>query len=386
MKSGCGYPGTTDDGLGFMNLSVLRGGLLMDGRRGLIVLLSAWALGIALLGGCGRTSPADFWSWSAQDSTKITALVNAWKDSMMSHFEEDTSLSDVITYIPDTTSKLLHKALRDNPYKQHWFPGTFFRRYDSLHTIVDSITETKDTTVTVTLLEEFVGKAWLRLDSATKYVRNETIGGIVYPVYSSRMMPRDSFMPDSFPQDSVRVAGTAISYLYLEPNDRVNRTEWRMKRMSGGKRYASPDDAGAPFLGALQLVSPGRRDTVVLRPDSLHYGMQRLYPRDSLLTFKAGDSITIILTNAALLGNYYYDPVDIIGFLHIPNPADPTRSIRRNIRTIPAGGTGNTAFTFAASQTGLQTIYVELMPRNVFSEHVENLSSRVWGIPVQVTP
>jgi len=26
MKSGCGYPGTTDDGLGFMNLSVLRGG------------------------------------------------------------------------------------------------------------------------------------------------------------------------------------------------------------------------------------------------------------------------------------------------------------------------------------------------------------------------
>jgi hypothetical protein len=364
----------------------------MHGRRDLILLLAASALCIACFTGCGRTPPAALWSWTAEDSTKVTTLVAAWKDSMKSHFEEDSALSEAVTYLPDTTRKLLRKAVKDNPFKQHWFPRMFYRRFDSLHVVSDSITQTKDTTVTVKLLEYFDGKVYMRLDSATKYLGDSVIGGITYRVYGNssdttgnrfRYMRRDSV----FPQDTlllIPVHGVAESYLYFEPNDKVNRTDWVLKRLSGGKRYASPDEATAPYLGALQLTTPaGRRDTIVLRPDSLHYGMQRLYRRDSLLTYRVGDSISIEIVSGFVLNNYSFDPIDITGFVHLPNPADPERSIRRCISTIPAT-TINT--TFAFSTPGLQFIYIELIPRPVLSERVENFSSRVWGIPIQVTP
>ncbi|MEO0108226.1 MAG: hypothetical protein ABIK62_03525, partial [candidate division WOR-3 bacterium] len=258
-------------------------------RRYVLLLLAVFAVCVFTSTGCGRAPRPDFWSWSAADSAQIVALVSAWKDSLKSHFEEDTALSEYITYVPDTTGKLLRKAVRDNPFKQHWFPRWFVRRFTS-HIIVDSITQTKDTTVTVKLIEHFKGVVEIHPDSATKRLPKDSIvNGVPYPLYGNTsdttgqparrftFMPRDSV----FPQDTailVADSGTSVRYLFLEPTNKATRDKWVLKRISGVGRCAFPDDAQAPFLGGLQLVMRnGRRDTIVLRPDSLHYGAQRLY-------------------------------------------------------------------------------------------------------------
>jgi hypothetical protein len=355
----------------------------MHRRRDLILLLAASAALVVIIQGCGRLPPAAYWSWSAQDSTRVTALINDWKDSLMSHFEDDSALSESVNYVSDTLrSFFLPSALGSNPYKQHWFPSQFYRRFDSLHVMVDSVTQVQDTTVAVTLYEDFAGHVMIHIDSATKYLRDTTIGGFTYPVYTTRYLPRDSV----FPNDTVislAFSGTATRYLFIEPTNKVKRDAWFVKRISGGALYYSPSVASAPFLGSLRLTTAsGVDDTVVLRPDSLHYGIQRLYARDSLLTFKVGDPVTLDWTagGTALLGNYWWDPPDLFGFLYLPNPNDPNHYIRKNIHMSQP----YTTFTF--DSPGLKQIYVEIVPSANLIQFQDNYTSTIWGLPIQVTP
>jgi len=54
---------------------------------------------------------------------------------------------------------------------------------------------------------------------------------------------------------------------------------------------------------------PGGTDTIFLRPDTLHFGMQRFYELDSVPTYHAGDSIRFSpapLTNVGDAADYIY--------------------------------------------------------------------------------
>jgi hypothetical protein len=321
--------------------------------------------------------PPDLWSWNALDSARIDTLVKAWKDSLRSHFEEDTLLSERVHYLPDTTRAALYKSLRENKFRGRFFPRSFYRVTEC--SMSDSANVTKDTSVTVKLIESFVGQLVIRTDSATRWRKETLMGGMPYNVYDSTFSAKDTTLVLVFKASSERT-------LFLEPTEASKLTPgatrtWVLRRISGAARIAAPDDAAAPVLWSVQLVTrAGRRDTFNLRPDSLHFGVQRLYNRDSLLTYSTRDTISVVLIRSSRYtsSGFDWDPADVCIFLHLPAD-DLVHSIRRTLRPIP---NDTTSFRFATP--GLKQIYVELIPRAILTEASPEVISRLWGIPIQI--
>jgi hypothetical protein len=351
---------------------------------GAVVLLA----GVWLLADCGRTPPPEFWTWSADDSTKVRAAVSTWEAKLMSDFADSlvsgpggADTSDLITYIPDTTRKALRQTLRENKYKQRWFPKTFTRTF-TVDSMVDSVWTTKDTTIEVRLREFLTGVATITTDSVARLRNPDTvIGGMHFQVF-------DTFFTYQFPSPestnhetllTVTVNATCDRELFLVPMagdtlDKVHRTDWKVKRISGAGRYYCPDQAGAPFLGVMQFVTNGgRRDTFSLRPDTLHPGVQRLYCPDSLLTYTVGESIQVAMSPTALLGQLWWSPPDIVAFLHLGHQ-------RRNLRIVPP----YTTFAFTAADVGMKQVYIEIVMRDPLTQKSNDFLSCMWAIPMNV--
>ena len=351
-----------------------------SGMRHAVLCAALVAAGLVLVAGCGRLPPESYWSWSTDDSTKVHAIIDTWKASLKSDFADSVGLSEFIDYIPDTTRRALHQSMRENKFKPRWFPKTF-RRAFTVDSMIDSVWTTKDTTVEVRLKEILVGTATITTDSATLLRNPDTvIGGMHFQVF-------DTFFTYQFPAPesvihettlTVPVVATCERELYLEPVSKAGTggvREWVMKRFSGAGRYYCPDVSSAPFLGAIQLVSnTGRRDTFTLRPDTIHRGAQRLYNKDSLLTYTVGESISVVMTAAAFFGQLWWDPPDMVAFLHLGRA-------RRNLRISPQPAT---TFTFGAGDVGMKQIYVEIVRRDPLTEQTDNFTSCMWAIPVTV--
>lgn len=356
-----------------------------DGRI-LTLLLVSGVVGLALLTSCGRMPPPEFWTWSEQDSIKVMNIVAGWKDTLWSWIEEDPAISQPITVIPDTARKVLRKSMREKKLRpaslprSFFFPGAggnFYRVFDSLHTMVESVIVTKDTTVTVKLNEHFAGHMYIVTDSHVRYILDTVINGMPFKLYDSTFSPHVETI-------TVNLHGWSERYLEIEPVDKAKRDQWVVKKVSGGARIGCPDDVTAPFLGGIQLVTTtGRRDTLVLRPDSLHWGIQRLYPRDSLLSYTTRDSITLILSRAVLLNHWYWEPEDVVLFLHLPHPTAPDKSERRLVRA-PIGASPPYQATFRFSTPGLKQIYVEVIPISALTEPNAEFASRLWGITLDI--
>jgi len=330
------------------------------------------AAGIWSLAGCGRNPPAAFWTWSADDSTRVHAAVNTWEAKLMSDFADLADSSDIINYIPDTTKKALRQTLRENRYKHRWFPKTFGRVF-SVDSMVDSAWTTKDTTVEVRLREFLTGVTTITTDSATLLRNPDTvIGGMHFQVYDTFFSPQETTV-------TVNITATCDRELFLVPMagdsiDKVHRTDWVVKRISGAGRYYCPDQATAPYIGIMQFVtSTGRRDTFMLRPDTIHMGVQRLYSPDSLLTYTPGDTIQVVMSPTAIMGLLWWDPPDIVAFLHIGH-------VRRNLTILQP----YTKFAFTAADTGMKQVYIELVKRDPLTQNADNFISSMWAIPMKV--
>lgn len=330
------------------------------------------AAGIWSLTGCGRNPPPAIWTWSADDSTKVHAVDSTWKVNLMSDFADQVDISEDISYIPDTTKKLLHKDMRENPYKQRWFPKTFSRAF-TVDSTVDSVWTTKDTTVEVRLREILTGDATITTDSVARLRNPDTIiGGMHFQIFDTFFSPQETTI-------TVPVTATCDRELFLVPTtgdtiDKVHRTDWVVKRISGAGRYYCPDLANAPFLGAMQFVTTGgRRDTFTLRPDTTHFGVQRLYSPDSLLTYAVGESIQVVMSPVPLMNQLWWNPPDIVAFLHIGHQ-------RRNLKVIAP----YTTLVFTAADVGMKQIYIEIVMRDPLTKKADNFLSCMWAIPMNV--
>jgi len=336
------------------------------------VLLAIPLLGIVcliLFPGCGRTPPPDLWSWSAQDSTKIVAQVVNWKQALRTVLAESLALTKRCSLIPDTTGRALHKNMKENRFKPRFFPGVFSRTITE-YTMVDSATPTRDTTVTVKLSETFSGAVTINTESTNLFLQESIIGGLHYRFYTDTFVARETTLV-------IPYVGSCDRYLCFEPNDKVTRDTWILKCISGAARIASPDDAGAPLIYGLWInTNSGRRDTFMMRPDSTHYGAQRLYRLDSLLTYTTADSINVRLPKAYWDAGYV-DPKDVFAFIHLP--LSDSHSYRRPLHPFPDDTT-----SFAFSSPGLKQVYFEVMPRAALTEITPSFTSRIWGIPLTI--
>jgi len=127
-----------------------------------------------------------------------------------------------------------------------------------------------------------------------------------------------------------------------------------------GRFYApGPDDA--PYIAWMYLADGNREDTVWLRPDTLHYGIQRFYPLDALLAYAVGDSLRVsdFLTSVTDVATYVY--LDHVRY---------------------ESGFGWVPLT----PTGRRRLFVEVMPIEVLWEMTGDYNATVWGIPIDVEP
>jgi hypothetical protein len=112
-------------------------------------------------------------------------------------------------------------------------------------------------------------------------------------------------------------------------------------------------------------VSSNRTDTVTLRPDTLHYGIQRFFsvdPADNqLLTFSAGDSVKVsnLATNMGDAYDYLY-----------------FNGRRYEFRD---------AVKFDSSVSpGIYRLSLEHIPAPVLWEVKGKYTATAWGVPIRV--
>jgi hypothetical protein len=357
------------------------------GRRPGYQVIAAAALALtALFLGCGRVPPASFWEPDARDSSAIDSVVRANADFLRIGIAE-LQLTMISTVLPGSTGTLLANELTGNRFKQR-FRADMIQHYIPRDTTRDSVLQyleytfiaTEDTirdsvmhdtvkvetvytrqTATVSLAETIPGLFKLHVFRATDSLRESLFfpnpgETLRLPFYSDTMTPRNETL-------SKTMSATTASGVVLKKDN----GQWSLWKISGGNRFYAPNPDDAPYFFYIYLTGGGRTDTITLRPDTLHYGMQRFYPLEDttgegVLTYTRLDTLKVskISTNNAYP----------ILYLHFRGQRYEFDNARIPLDAVPPG---------------LYRLYVEHIPIQVMWETKGSYSGTVWGIPIRVT-
>lgn len=352
------------------------GGLKLARLTGVACVLAA-GLSLALLAaaGCGRMPPEPFWEPSAEDSAAIRAAVSA--ESLLLRFGfDETELVPLDTVLSDTNRKKLTRDIRDNPFKprfrcnamQRLFYRDSFRIETSFIATIDTLRDSVlqgsnwvestwvETTATVTVVETIPGLLRLQAFKATRYLRDSLL--FPSPGETLRLKYYDTLFTDTSLVVEKPLNAAAIGGCVLKKEG----GQWKLWKLSGGSRLYAPNPDDAPYLAAVYMASGSRNDTVLLRPDTLKYGIQRFYTKPTqLLNFTTGDSIRVtgLLTSMT----------DAVNFLHF-------RGARLRM---------SASARFYLTEPGLDRLYVEQVPVNVLYDMDGRYTAVAWGIPINVT-
>ena len=342
------------------------------------------ALLAAAIFGCGRTAPEEFWEPTKDDTAGIKAAIEASKGYFRTGLAELAMLY-CDTALPGTTATILKDELTGNPYKrrfrldslQHVLDTTAYGlKYTfiaTLDTVIDSFqrdtvwvesTHT-EAVATVTMAETIPGKvlmhAWERTDSvAVDTIVKSPTETLFLTRYSTTMAPCSTVIEKPF-------TGASIEGCVLRKGvDGV----WQLWKMAGGGRFYAPGPDDAPYIDHFYLKSANNRvDTVFLRPDTLHYGMQRFYSRDNqLLTYNVGDWLVVsnVTTNQIQAYDYVYFNGRRYGFRY-PTVLGESDTVR-----------------FVAEDTGIHRLSTEHIPATVLWEVDGDYNATTWGIPIRI--
>lgn len=322
------------------------------------VLLLAIATCI-LLTGCGRTPPAAYWTWSTEDSTAIQTIVNQWRGTFTDSMENNLY---PVTYQSDTLHKILYVDIRNIWMRPHYWPRELKREL-SIFTVTDSFIVVKDTTVTVKLIEDYDGEVEIHCDSATLRdpLRPDTVvGSDTFALYSRRLY----YAPETTFENHF----TGIGYRYLHFDKKGPNNTWQLKKVSGGARIFVPSENDAPYLALCSLRTRVKSYGIQLRPDTLHYGIQRMYEFDSMMTFPPTETITTrVLT---------FDPLVTFGFFHYQG--------RRYDLTTIANNTFQTTYPISLT-SGWTHVMIELASWEGICKR-GNYNAIFWSLPINIVP
>jgi hypothetical protein len=324
------------------------------------------ALLAAAIYGCGRTAPEGFWEPTKDDTAGIKAAVEANKGYFKTGLAE-LALQMCDTALPGTTRTILYKELKGNRFKgrfrlnalQHVFDTA---SYELKYTFIAGLDTLKqETTCTVTLAETIPGKVLMHAWEKTNYLYDSVI--VVPPAETLRR----PFYSDTFaPCDTVfekPLIGASIEGCVLKKTGGT----WQLWKMAGGGRFYVPGPDDAPYILRFFLKSANNRvDTVNLRPDTLHYGIQRFYSLDSgLLTYSVGDWVQA----AGLLTNQgdAYDYLFFNGRRYEYNKA-----------------AGSDTVKFDSLAPGIYRLSLEHIPAPVLWENEGEFNATVWSIPIRI--
>ncbi|MFO7675804.1 MAG: hypothetical protein R6X12_05775, partial [bacterium] len=260
-------------------------------------------------------------------------------------------------------------------YAQVVSAPSFIASVDTLVTVAGAETTwAYETTATVTVVESIPGLLRYRAFSYTKYLRDsliETQPGetLALPFFEQVFSPISREVVKTF-------EGASIDGAVL----RKSGGSWSPWKWSGGSRFYAPNPNDAPYVVYMGLVAKrvGMADTtfrMLLRPDTLNYGMQRFYTTEELPTFRVGDSLTVrqtgILSTIGDVAAYVYFRGKRYEFL-------TSRSDR-----VPLTEPG--VFTLYATQTPIDVTYEVVGDRLELDPAVSGTAvGTVWGIRIRV--
>ena len=181
----------------------------------------------------------------------------------------------------------------------------------------------------------------------------------------------DTTFTDTSSYVDKEIAATTINGCVL----RKQNGPWGFWKISGGSRFYAPTPEDAPYIVQIYLSGPQGLDTFFLRPDTLHFGMQRFYDMDSLPTFHSGDSIRITgsYTNVGDAADYIYLVRDSLAGDSI------VRLFHQRYEF-----TGNRIKFDSLTPPGLYRLYFEHIPVAVFWDLTGKYTGTIWGIPLIV--
>jgi len=320
-------------------------------------LLIAIFLSILILG-CGRKPPDAYWSWSKEDSTQIQTIVTAWRDTFKTSFED--TIYNIITNW-DTIKGINAEDMRTIWMRPHYWPRAFTRTVTN-YKMVDIFTPVKDTTVSVQLVESIAGTITILVDSCTIKLGDTVILGDTYNLYTRYF----TYTPDTV--ITKNFSGISTRYLHFQ---RDASNTWKFTKMSGGGRVFIPSEGDAPtiFEGVIFSTSV-KICTVMTRPDTTHYGIQRLYTLDSILSLSAAETI-----NTRFYRRYYiqeFDPLIAFGFWHYNHQRHDLRVPRYNTQ-------------LTALPPGWQHIMLEIVPWEALCKRGD-YNAILWSIPIKIVP
>jgi len=331
--------------------------------------------------GCGRTAPEGFWEPTKDDTAGIKAAIEQNKGYFRTGLAE-LAMQFCDTALPGTTRVILSKELTGNRFKarfrlnamqhvldSHEFKYTFIAglNLDSLLRVDSTknpwettwVEPGSETTCTVTMAETIPGRVLMHAWEKTNYIRDSVIivppsETLRLPFYTDVMSPCDTVIEKI-------IDGASIEGCVLKKVDGV----WQLWKMAGGGRFYSPGPNDAPFIVHFALRGANNRlDSVFLRPDTTHYGVQRFYSvNDQLLTYSVGDWV-MVSTPFTNQGNAY----DYLYFNGKRYEIDDT-------------------LKFDSVSSGIYRLSLEHIPATVLWEVDDNTSpynATVWGIPIRI--
>lgn len=320
------------------------------------LLVAGAVLAVLLLFSCGRMPPAEIWAPGAADTAAIDTVVKANKQLLKVDFNEK-GFQYLEWVVPDS---IIKKAISDNPFKQRYISDSMEHVFNaglskwSYKFIARADTAIQETTATVTVVETIPGVLRLHAIKYTRFVKESII---VTPSETIRLMYYDTVFTDTSLVVEKPLFGVVTGGCVL----RKEKGEWRFWKLAGGERFYAPNPEDAPYFITVYMTNGVRSDTFQLRPDTLHYGIQRFYNYpDGLLSYPLGDSlwVTALLTAATEASNFIFF--------------------------------GGNRYRLAAAnrikftEAGVQRLYVEQIPYVVLFDAGGELNATVWGIPIYV--
>ncbi|MBM3330709.1 hypothetical protein FJY68_02515 [candidate division WOR-3 bacterium] len=276
--------------------------------------------------GCGRTAPEGFWEPTKDDTAGIKAVIEANKGYFRTGLAE-LAMMMCDTALPGTTRMILGDELLGNRFKGRYrldamehvldsqaFKYTFIAglnldslmRVDSLRNPWETtwVEPGSETTCTVTMAETIFGTLVTHAWKKTTYLYDSQI--VISPTETLRLPFYSAVMDSCDTTITKPIAGASFEGCVLKKED----GEWTLWKMAGGGRFYAPGPDDAPYIVRFALKTADNRvDTVNLRPDTTHYGIQRFYSvDDQLLTYSVGDRVTVtsLFTNMGDAFDYLY--------------------------------------------------------------------------------
>jgi hypothetical protein len=221
------------------------------------------------------------------------------------------------------------------------------------------------------MVESIPGTLVVHAWQKTNYLRDSVI--IVPPAETLRLPFYSDVMDSCDTTITKPIHGASIEGCVLKKDS----GEWKLWKMAGGGRFYAPGPDDAPYILTTSLKSKDNRldsmflDSVFLRPDTMHYGMQRFYSVDradsQLLTYAVGDWV--------MVSTPYTNQGDAYDYLYF------------NGRRYEFGNDWSDTLKFDSLPAGIYRLSIEHIPVTVLWEvdaATSPYNATAWGIPIRI--